>query len=110
MCFQSTEYAKSKTAKTDVECWKLLKSGRSYRSNFRNFLYKKGVINPLIKIYKNNWYEINQGYHSYHSEKIARNSFEPNIHKISKFIIPAGTHYYTNVDGEYVSEQIMLIK
>lgn len=110
MCFHSTEYAKRKTAKTDMECWKLLKKGRGYKSNYKNFLYKKGVINPLVELYKSSWYEINQGYHSYRSEKEAKYAFIPYLHKLCKFIIPAGTHYYANVEGEYVSEKIMLIK
>jgi len=109
MCFQTTEFAKKKTAKTDIECWKILKKGKGYKSNFKNFLYKKGVINPLVKLYKTNWYEINQGYHSYRSEKKAREVYIPRIHKICKFIIPASSHYYANVDSEYVSDQIMLI-
>jgi hypothetical protein len=110
MCFISTEYSKLKTAETDVECWKILKEG--YKSKYKNYIYKKGVLNPLVKLYKDSWYEINQGYHSYRSEEKARNNFNflPDRYMICKFIIPAGTHYYANVNGEYVSEQIMLVK
>jgi hypothetical protein len=109
MCFSSTKYAKRKTAKTDIECWKLLKSGRGYKSNYRKFSYKKGVINPLVELIKDYNYNIHHGYHSYRSKDMAEMSFIPRVHKLCKFIIPAGSHYYANV-WEYVSEQIMLVK
>jgi hypothetical protein len=113
MCFESTEYAKSKLAKTDIECWKVLKKGKkSFRSPFRTFSYKIGVVTPLVKLHKETWeYCIYQGYHSYRSEKRAIESYhyDSSSHKICKFIIPAGSRYYANVEGEYVSERIMLL-
>jgi hypothetical protein len=109
MCFESSKYAKRKTTKTDIECWKILKKGRGFCSPYKKFYYKKGVINSLVKVYKDCYNRIFQGYHSYRSEKIARTKLYIDIYKLCKFIIPAGTHYYANVEGEYVSERIILI-
>ena len=85
MCFNTTKTARVKIAKKDIECWKFLNP--DFTAFFDNdgrdiFLYEKGKKNDVIKIekeirnvdpfyYIEFVYEINAGYHSYKTEKIA---------------------------------------
>ena len=99
--------------------------------------YEPNVIKEGIKLaFEENsfdidtWYEISKGYHSY-SEDCSIVSFETrgvfmlsfyvynkgkatnrigryvDVTTIAKFIIPKGTEYYENEEGEIVSSQIM---
>jgi hypothetical protein len=117
MCFYSSESAKQKIAKTDIECWKVLKKPKDFEhfngfeSQYQKFIYEKNVVTDSVKLVKY-CEEIEEGYHSYRSIKRAKaiRSFSTDRHVICKFVIPAGTHYYSNIFGEYVSERIMLIE
>lgn len=117
MCFESSESAKPKIAKTNIECWKILKKPKDFEhfngfeSQYQRFIYEKNVVTDSVKLVKY-FEEIDEGYHSYRSLKRAQHvlSFSPIIHTICKFVIPAGTHYYANIYGEYVSERIMLVE
>jgi hypothetical protein len=66
------------------------------------------VIQPFVKLVKDSGYDIFRGYHSYHSKEEAENHFFWDC-KTHKFIIPKGSRYYANREGEYVSERIMLV-
>jgi len=106
MCFIVT--SKSKKAKTDIVCWKVLNRGNE--ACYADFFYEKGKINPIIRLKKDMDNEIFEGYHSYQSKERAYFAFEYwGGTFVKKFIIPAGIRYYQNDwFGEYVSETIIL--
>lgn len=109
MCFETTKHQKPKIAKEDITCWKTLdRICNKYLSRIQDHEYVPGVLQPHVKIRKEeSWgdYEINEGYHSFTERP-------PLVSGILKmFIIPKGTRYYHNRSNkEYVSETIMMAK
>lgn len=101
---------------------------------YKNFTYKPNVLNMGVKLSVEDKqilsfdkihyeYQINEGYHSYsekcclkktfrHSTKIITEDMGIIYHygatfSAGKFIIPKGTEYYKNEDGEFVSSQLV---
>lgn len=91
----------------------------------KDFFYKPNIINEEIKLvlidylYNNYyWHRMNKmmiedGYHSYNNRGICSLFSRDYIldyasaSHFGKFIIPKGTEYYENKQGEIVSSQIM---
>ena len=126
-----------KIAKRDFYVYKLgYVSDKGFNSLYQDFIYIPGVLNetvkmrPLISNYsiylllKEQYGIIYEGYHSYrdiampysdlglHSRtiylgKIAENIRLNNIYSIATFIIPKGSEYYENNNGEIVSSNII---
>lgn len=126
-----------KIAKRDFYVYKLgYVSDKGFNSLYQDFIYIPGVLNetvkmrPLISNYsiylllEEQYGIIYEGYHSYrdiampysdlglHSRtiylgKIAENIRLNNIYSIATFIIPKGSEYYENNNGEIVSSNII---
>lgn len=126
-----------KIAKQDFYVYKLgYAASNGFRSLYQNFIYIPGVINkevkmiPFIRNYnmykliKEKYGEIFEGYHSYkdiampysdlglyyrtiYLGKIAESIRLNHIYSIATFIIPKGSEYYENRDGEIVSSNII---
>ena len=121
MCFETTKSARAKIAKTDIECWKVIKKDfypLYWSDNFRTKKQARKYIrnklcNRVLFSYCNgkNYRVIELGYHSCKEKdgiKISSIMFyHENDGIICKFIIPAGTRYYEN-ETEYVSETIIM--
>ena len=112
-------------------------SDRGFISLYQNFIYVPRVLNekikmrPIIidnysihKLLKEQYGIIYEGYHSYkditmpysdlgswsrtiYLGRIAENVRLHNIYSIATFIIPKGSKYYENDDGEIVSSDII---
>lgn len=126
-----------KIAKRDFYVYKLGRvSDKGFNSLYQDFLYiprvlnEKVKMNPIIlhyevyKLMKEQYGGIYEGYHSYrditmpysdlglHSRtiylgKIAENIRLHNIYSIATFIVPKGSEYYENDNGEIVSSDII---
>ena len=126
-----------KIAKRDFYVYKLgYAASNGFRSLYQNFIYVPGVINkkvklepviPDYKIYKlmmEQYGTIYEGYHSYkditmpysdlgswsriiYLGRIAENVRLHNIYSIATFIVPKGSKYYENDNGEIVSSDII---
>lgn len=138
MCW-SNKNIKMKKAKRDIKTKKVVekiinKDSCCYKSLYYGYLYERNIKTPNINInpIKNPGiteplYKITKGYHSY-TNKIITTSINPHyieIYNKNKFldyfsllykiicvvdcIIPKGTKYYLNNDGEYVSETIIVL-
>lgn len=135
MCWVGKCYVK--IAKRDFYVYKLgYVSDKGFNSLYQDFIYIPGVLNetvkmrPLISNYsiylllKEQYGIIYEGYHSYrdiampysdlglHSRtiylgKIAENIRLNNSYSIATFIIPKGSEYYENNNGEIVSSNII---
>ena len=65
--------------------------------------------NPYdIENYKNMFYEINTGYHSYNTIEKAQEDILFSNKVVVKCIIPKGAEYYINDDNEIVSSTIIV--
>ena len=128
MCFYlKSPKQRAKTAKTNIECWKVIRTDNSPSYQWvhnRKDQYLFNTPCDKVKIVPNEDGEINKGYHSYKNpnskvsgdmlpiDKVlycSSGALEESDIKIAKFIIPAGTRYYEN-DTEHVSETIMLVE
>ena len=113
MCFTGNIFTRRKLAREDIVCYKdgIIRTSNKYEDStnprfipiFRvDYAYKKDELQHIIKLKKYfSWFniEINEGYHSYANK----------LYDANKFIIPKGTHYYT--DGHcYVSETIKWVE
>ena len=112
MCFETTESAKAKIAKTDIECWKYLNENGIPYINSSKGTYIPKKRNPIIHLEKD-CNEIKEGYHSYKTRNRCKSELDwwervANKGIIKKFIIPKGTRYFSN-RTEYVSETIILV-
>ena len=126
-----------KIAERDFYVYKLGRvSDKGFNSLYQDFLYIPRVLNekikmrPIIhdydiyKLMKEQYSVIYEGYHSYrdiampysdlglHSRiiylgKIAENIRLNNIYSIAAFIVPKGSKYYENNNGEIVSSDII---
>ena len=126
-----------KIAGRDFYVYKLGRvSDRSFRSLYQNFIYIPGVLNdevkmrPVIhnysihKLLEEQYGMIHEGYHSYkditmpysdlgsysriiYLGRIAEDIRLHNIYSIATFIIPKGSRYYENDNGEIVSSNII---
>ena len=126
-----------KIAERDFYVYKLGRvSDRGFISLYQNFIYVPRVLNEKIKmrpiiidysIYKlleEQYGIIYEGYHSYkditmpysdlgswsrtiYLGRIAENIRLYNIYSIATFIVPKGSKYYENDDGEIVSSDII---
>ena len=114
MCWNavSDKDLEKKIAKKDIICFKVLqKSIHKYMiSIYFNYRYKRMVRQPFISI-DEPITSIHNGYHSYKDTKSLFDSIlvYPN-QRICYFIIPEGTEYYENSNGELVSETIIYKK
>lgn len=126
-----------KIAERDFYVYKLGRvSDRGFISLYQNFIYVPRVLNekikmrPIIidysihKLLEEQYGIIYEGYHSYkditmpysdlgswsrtiYLGRIAENVRLYNIYSIATFIIPKGSKYYENDDGEIVSSDII---
>ena len=120
-----------KIAKRDFYVYKLGKvSDRGFKSLYQNFIYepkeinKKVELNPIQFFLDESSYVIYEGYHSYkeitmhyselyidsrmvHLGKTVDRINLFNLYYIATFIIPKGSEYYENEDGELVSSNII---
>lgn len=137
MCWLSVKQD-IKVAEQDIPIFKIMRKTSSpemVKSIYQNFLYTlNSLTESHIKI-KSHWseilFEVNEALHSYNPEKIKclRNYLIINIEvpncfyglpkKLDWFdvdkdiirvegIIPKGSKYMENIDGEYVSNQLIL--
>ncbi len=109
-CRDSKKY--HKIADKDLYVYKYGKASKEdncFHPYFKgHFSYKPNVLNEEVKLFLaslHSIYTIDEGYHSYDNSCIE--SFYLSASHIGKFIIPEGTEYYINDDGEIVSSQIM---
>lgn len=124
MCFYTTKTARTKIAKEDIKCWKVLADGNASYCQMRqqkHFQYYTGQITDSVILKKNrssdfyDGYIINEGYHSFKTSDIADLDIAVNIKygietgEKHRFIIPKGAYYFSN-KSEYVSSTIMLIE
>jgi hypothetical protein len=129
MCWKSNNLI-AKKADKDIVVYKMgFIKNNIFTSYYRDgFQYNKNNSNlPIIKIQVINTnciYSIEKGYHCYSKYcQINLNKQYFNIYSISgvkidyyfyadigKFIIPKGTIYYENKDGEIVSEKLIFVK
>lgn len=124
MCYITNRKEKAKIAEKDLVVYKILDG--KHNSKIYNHSYKKGVLQPRIKMKKEKlmdplfnypFREINKGYHFYVKDPLSNYSFY-NLKKlpdtrIKKFLIPKGTRYFINrkrdILGEGVAEQIIML-
>ena len=130
MCWKSKLMPQKLVAKRDIPIVKIL-APNMCAYFFRGFQYDLNK-RYLTKLEKPKWnllhdnYIINHGFHSY-SKKVKMAIDEDYIHvfypscgvymtvyssvaNIVNGIIPKGSHYYLNDDGEYVSDSIIITK
>ena len=103
-------------ADKDIEVYKfgdVFEDDGNFHPYNQFFSYKPNVLNKEIKLNleenKNIFfarfeYEIYEGYHSYLH---CKQGIHLSNHHIGKFIIPKGTEYYENEDGQIVSSNII---
>ncbi len=126
-----------KIAERDFYVYKLGRaSDEGFNSLYLNFIYIPGALNkevkmgPIIpnysmdKLMKKHYGMIYEGYHSYkdiampysdlgfyyrtiYLGKIAEEIKLHNVYSIATFIIPKGSEYYENDEGEIVSSNII---
>ena len=129
MCYvaKTKEEQIKRYAAYDMTVYKVCRySDRGLLSLFYNYLYESGQLNKSIQLQpiirkSADWFIINQGYHSF-KEFLKKESTPYNIsycyfkwqmfligmgEVIAEFIIPKGTIYYENNEGEIVSENII---
>ena len=126
MCWNGHSEQK-KVAEKDIEVYKIGRvQDNRFICEFRNFSYKKGVPNEELVLKEICWMgsiSINEGYHSYKRVSIRFNSLSGKIkyiyrgykiqpyldglYDLATFIIPKGSIYYENLDGEIVSSNIV---
>ena len=117
-----------RVAEKDIEVYKIgIVQNNRFICEFQDFSYKKGVTNEELVLRETRWMNsisINEGYHSYKRVSIKFNSLSSNKFKyiyrgyviqpyregrydLATFIIPRGSTYYENLDGEIVSSNII---
>ena len=126
MCWNGHSEQK-KVAEKDIEVYKIGRvQDNRFICEFRNFSYKKGVPNEELVLKEICWMgsiSINEGYHSYKRVSIRFNSLSGKVkyiyrgyiiqpylddsYDLATFIIPKGSIYYENFDGEIVSSNIV---
>ncbi len=117
MCFViHKDHVRKKIAKQDILCYKTI--FRDGSALIQDYIYEQGVLNPMIKLKKDNCFtvvKIEAGYHSYSNSDV-----KPQVLQYSRleeydvytaaFKIPKGTGYYFNPEKqEYVSETIIML-
>lgn len=127
MCWISTGLPTLLTAEKNLEILKVgIDNFRGMCSPFRNFKYILGFLYKIDDVYAlpiNGRYEVNSGFHSYDprilqtyknydSLIIAKGSLRIWTYgahmSVFKGFIPKGAHYYSNMSGELVSDQIVI--
>lgn len=126
MCWNGHSGQK-KVAERDIEVYKIGRvQDNRFICEFRNFSYKKGVLNEELALRENRWMgsiSINEGYHSYKRVSFEFNSlsdiikfiyrgytlhpYRDGLYDLATFIIPKGSIYYENINGEIVSSNIL---
>lgn len=129
MCWTSNKTPVFIKAKKDIEVYKLGRIKNDvFISQYRDYKYILNEKNPNIEIYPDG-NKINEGYHSYSKNCFIEIADYYNIYCIKnanlnfvglfssstaicigKFIIPKGTTYCINSNGELVSENIIFVK
>lgn len=131
MCWTGNDTAVRKIAERDFYVYKLGRaSDEGFCSLYQNFIYKPKEINKKVELYPIQFFldesscVIYEGYHSYkdiampysglgfyyrtiYLGKIAEEIKLHNIYSIATFIIPKGSEYYENDEGEIVSSNII---
>lgn len=113
-------YSKAKIAEKDIVVYKYTSNildNSIFTSDIISFLYNKDEINIDIDLFSFNVVKclflkiiiITEGYHSFKNIKLLKKSYlyDSESCKIAKFIIPKGSSYYKNNDGEIVSSNII---
>ena len=126
MCWNGHSGQK-KVAEKDIEVYKIGRvQDNRFICEFRNFSYEKGVLNEELILRENRWMgsiSINEGYHSYKRVSFEFNSlsdtikfiyrgylmypYRDSLYDLATFIIPKGSIYYENINGEIVSSNIL---
>lgn len=126
MCWNGRSEQK-KVAEKDINVYKIGRvQDNRFICEFRNFYYEKWIPNKELVLRENLWagnISINEGYHSYKSVSIEFNSlsdtikfiyrgyvrypYRDGLYDLATFIIPKGSVYYENLDGEIVSSNIL---
>lgn len=100
-----------KIAKEDMTVLKLCAPvpGFGVSSNVFDYYYKSGKVQPRVRLRAKrqpnlgkNCYTISEGYHSYSPKDVE------NLNGFDLFLIPKGTKYVENNQGDIVSETIVL--
>ena len=73
-------------------------------------LTQYNTFSPLDKCWTRSTFCINEGYHSYLDQAVAKYKIQNSDTFILKCIIPKGTKYAENRDGELVSSTIIITK
>lgn len=126
MCWNGYSGQK-KVAEKDIDVYKIGRvQDNRFICEFRNFSYKKGVLNEELILKETRWMgsiSINEGYHSYKRVSFEFNSlsdtikfiyrgytlhpYQEGLYDLATFIIPKGSIYYENINGEIVSSNIL---
>ena len=102
--------------------YRVWRDGGSLRNKYYSAIighsYKKGELNPLVKvdfIKCRSWWQVEAGYHSWKSLDVVvskyiriRSNFYENDTRIVRCTIPAGAKYWVADNGDVVSEQIII--
>ena len=117
-----------RVAEKDIEVYKIGRvQDNRFNCEFQWYSYEKGVVNKeLVLKEEPHWLgyiTINEGYHSYKRVSIRFNSLSgkvkyiyrgyiiqpylDDLYDLATFIIPKGSIYYENLDGEIVSSNIV---
>ena len=124
MCWIN-DFDKISIAEEDITCYKVFRKGYFKKdsngnvikiaSYFRFYTYYINKLCRTIKIriqydkYKKVYF-INEGYHSYIDQAVAKYKIKNSDTFILKCIIPKGTKYAENRDGELVSSTMIITK
>ena len=126
MCWKGYSEQK-KVAERDINVYKIGRvQDNRFICEFQHFYYEKWISNKELVLRENLWMgsiSINEGYHSYKSVSIEFNSlsdtikfiyrgyvrypYRDGLYDLATFIIPKGSIYYENLDGEIVSSNIL---
>ena len=127
MCWEGYK-SQRRVAEKDIEVYKIgLVQDNIFICEFQDYAYEKGVANKeLILKEEHHWLgyiTINEGYHSYKRVSVKYNSllgsikyiyrgyriqpYSDGLFHLATFIIPKGSIYYENLDGEIVSSNIL---
>ena len=126
MCWNGHSEQK-KVAEKDINVYKIGRvQDNRFICEFRHFYYEKWIPNKELVLRENLWMgsiSINEGYHSYKSVSIEFNSlsdtikfiyrgyvrhpYRDGLYDLATFIIPKGSVYYENLNGEIVSSNIL---
>lgn len=127
MCWEGYK-SQRRVAEEDIEVYKIgLVRDNIFICEFQDYAYEKGVANKELVLkeehYGLGYITINEGYHSYKRVSVKCDSllgsikyiyrgsriqpYSDGLFHLATFIIPKGSIYYENLDGEIVSSNIL---